>query len=381
MRPRVPIGSLPVALLLLSGSCAAERGAPRPGAVRADPAANTLKFRVWRCMDEGGIGGEVFRMLVPADWKAEGKVAWRLEAPMAPAAISFRIWNPNGPEAMEGFPNLPLFWSDNRGLIGMFPPGSKYFGAEVHRPLAIEDALQRIVAARFRKGLRSASIVEIKPLPAIVKALGLEDQSPGGGVRFSATAGKVRMDYALDGKEYTEDLIGVRESLMIPVQSMSGTFTNDNWTLSFLVGMRAAKGGLDAQSKLFTTMAASVQLNKEWFNRYVQLVELLIRAQVQRIRMTGEFSRILSQTSAEISDDRMKLYERRQGAYDRVSESFSDYMRDIDRYTDADGATVELPSGYKNAWVNGLGEYIVADSDSYNPNVGSNQNWQPLKRK
>ncbi len=376
-----PIASLSVAVLLLVGACAPERDTPARKPVSADPPANTIKFRVWRCMDEGGIGGEVFRMLVPAEWKAESKVEWRLDVPMAPAAISFRIWNPNGPEAFEGFPNQPMFWTDSPGLLSMFPPGSKYFGAEVHRPMTIEEALERIVVPRFRKGIRGVSVAERKPLPEIVKALGLEAHSPGGGVRFAATAGKVRLDYELNGTAYSEDLIGVRESLFIPIQSLAGTFTNENWTLSYLLGMRAAKGDLDKQSKLFTTMVSSVQLNKEWFNRYVQLVDMLIRAQVQRIRMVGQFSRLLAQTSAEISDERMRLYEQRQSAYDRVSESFSDYMRDLDRYADPDGNVVKLPSGFKNAWVNGLGEYIVSDSDTFDPNIGSNQNWQPLTRK
>ncbi|MBM3493515.1 MAG: hypothetical protein FJX72_04215 [Armatimonadetes bacterium] len=218
-------------------------------------------------------------------------------------------------------------------------------------------------------------------MPEIVKALGLDGRSPGGGLSLSASAGKVRTEYAIGGKGYTEDLIGVRESLKIPVRGTMASFTNENWTLSYLVGMRAARGELDGASKLFVTMASSIRLNKEWFNRYVQVVEMLIQGQMQRIRMAGEFSRILAQTSAEISAERMDLYERRQRAYERVSDTFSDYMRDIDRYTDPNGDTVLLPSGYKNAWVNGLGEYVVADREDYNPNVGSNQNWQPLSRR
>lgn len=170
-----PIASLSVAVLLLVGACAPERDTPAPKPVSADAPANTIKFRVWRCTDEGGIGGEVFRMLVPAEWKAESKVEWRLDVPMAPAAISFRIWNPNGPEVFEGFPNQPMFWTDSPGLLSMFPPGSKYFGAEVHRPMAIEEALERIVVPRFRKGIRGVSVAERKPLPEIVKALGTRD--------------------------------------------------------------------------------------------------------------------------------------------------------------------------------------------------------------
>jgi hypothetical protein len=41
---------------------------------------------------------------------------------------------------------------------------------------------------------------------------------------------------------------------------------------------------------------------------------------------------------------------------------------------------VELPSGYGNAWVNRGGEYILTESPSFNPNIGSNVEWQRIER-
>jgi hypothetical protein len=37
-------------------------------------------------------------------------------------------------------------------------------------------------------------------------------------------------------------------------------------------------------------------------------------------------------------------------------------------------------TGYNNAWTNGIGDYVVPDSAGYNPNIGSNQNWQKMNR-
>ncbi len=376
-----------VCMLLMAAavSCAAERSSTmspqETGSARPSSSGNVLRLRTWQCMDEQGIGGEVFRMLIPAEWKAESRVVWEPQVPSAPASISFRVWNPSGDECLEGFPRQAMFWTDNPGLLQTFPPGSRYFGCEVRRPVPIAEALERIVFPRYRKGASEVSVLQKKALPEVIRALGLQAGSPGGGLQYVPTAALVRMEYRLDGKAYTEDLVGVCESLRIPVPTMLGSFTNENWTLTYLVGMRAAAGKLDAQSKLFAAMTSSFRINREWFNRYVQLVELLIQGEVQRIRMAGEFSRLLARTSAEISEDRMRLWESRQAAYDRISESFSDYMRDVDAYRDPDGNVVKLPSGYRNAWVNGLGEYVLSDSESFNPNIGSNQNWQPLQRK
>jgi hypothetical protein len=51
--------------------------------------------------------------------------------------------------------------------------------------------------------------------------------------------------------------------------------------------------------------------------------------------------------------------------------------RDPDR-----GESVELPSGYNNAWYNGsTNEYIVTDSQLYNPNVEASGNWTKLEKR
>ena len=57
----------------------------------------------------------------------------------------------------------------------------------------------------------------------------------------------------------------------------------------------------------------------------------------------------------------------------------SDSIRGVQRFTDPhSGNEVELPSGYGTAWANNLGEYIVTDSPSLNPNVGSNLHWEAM---
>lgn len=34
---------------------------------------------------------------------------------------------------------------------------------------------------------------------------------------------------------------------------------------------------------------------------------------------------------------------------------------------------------HTQAWANNLGEYIVAESASFNPNIGSNLRWEPMQ--
>jgi hypothetical protein len=52
----------------------------------------------------------------------------------------------------------------------------------------------------------------------------------------------------------------------------------------------------------------------------------------------------------------------------------------VDEYRNPfEGRSVELPSGYRSALANALGEYIMSDNPSFNPNIGSQQ-WRPLQR-
>jgi hypothetical protein len=111
-------------------------------------------------------------------------------------------------------------------------------------------------------------------------------------------------------------------------------------------------------------------------------VEILVKNQLQQIRQAGELSRYIAKTNDEISDMRRKAYEDRQASQDRISANFSQYIRGVDEYHNPiENRNVELPSGFKQAWTNPLGEYIVSDDTNFNPNLGSNQRWERLERK
>ena len=86
--------------------------------------------------------------------------------------------------------------------------------------------------------------------------------------------------------------------------------------------------------------------------------------------------RIYAQTGSEIRADQMRQWETSQAVRDRIADDWSRAFRGVEQYYNPyEGKTVELPSGYDNVWVNRLGDYVVSESPSYNPNVGSNQDW------
>jgi hypothetical protein len=343
-------------------------------------AINLFKFKKFSYIDQQGTGSEAFSFLMPVDWTFGGGLIWLTDNPGMPATAAFKVSNTKGSEEFEVFPNQPFFWSTNQQLLDLFPVGSKYFGNEVRPIMSACEALKKVVLPRFRSNVGNLQIIKEEPVPELSKAIAAKSQQQGG-VISNFDAAKVRIEYTSNGLPMDEEIYAMLEAYSFPIQAWNAVTYNTIWTVSYIFSYKAEKGKLEAASKIFETITYSFQTNKYWYNKYVQLVEYLIQNQIQRIHNVGEFSRRLAQISDEIREDNLQSWYDRQAVGDRIAEDFSQYMRGVDEYYDPiEGRPVELPSGYDNAWTNANGEYIISDNPNYNPNIGSNLNWEQMKR-
>ncbi|MEW6354741.1 MAG: hypothetical protein AB1696_00305 [Planctomycetota bacterium] len=335
-----------------------------------------IRFKTASCVDTQGIGLEVFHMLIPADWQFNGGIQWVMDNPALPAVVAFKVTNPTRTAELEGFPNRMFFWTNNQGLLQMFPQGSRYFGAEVCPTMGAADYLQRILIPRNRQGVNNLRVVSVTPMPEL--AQGLTGQI-GPGVSISSDAAKAKIEYQMGEVWVEEEIYTLVCATTFQMQTMYGTVANVNWGPDFQFSFKAVKGQMAAHSKIFQTMVKSFRVNIQWFNKYSQVVETLIQCQIQQIHTIGKISEIIARTHDEISAMITDSYERRQAVYDKINKDFSQYIRGVDEYYDpVKQRPVELPSGYRQAWTNAFGEYIVSDSPSYNPNPGSNVTWHQL---
>ena len=116
-----------------------------------------------------------------------------------------------------------------------------------------------------------------------------------------------------------------------------------------------------------------------FYNKFIQVTQLLSDAVYQRIYAAGQISKIISQTNDQISKTISDSYWNTQKSNERNNQQFSDYLRGVDRYSDGQN-NIQLPSGYTNAWVNDKGEYLLSETNSYDPNQELNGNWKQLDR-
>ena len=339
-----------------------------------------VHYKTITCVDQQGIGIEAFRMLIPAGWEFEGGVHWLLNNPGMPAVVACRAFNPHGAEAFEIFPNISCYWTNNQMVTMMFPIGSLYFGNEVRPPLPALQALQQLVVPRYRGQMPGLQIVQQEHLPDLPQAVRAGTPSAPGPVP-QADGARLRLRYRQGEKEIEEDLFGVVELTRVAMPMLMGAQEHIYWMADYLFSFRAEAGHLERLSDQFMAVVRSFRLNPQWFGRYLQVSQFLIQNQIQQIQHIGQLSRIISQTSDQISDMMMESYYQRQATMDRLATQFSQAIRGVDEYHNPfEGRGVELPGGYRHAWANALGEYILTDDPNFNPNLGSTVTWEPMQR-
>ncbi len=330
------------------------------------------------CVDRQGIGIEAFRLLIPADWEFTGGVHWPMNNPGMPAVIAFRAFNPYGYEAFEAFPNIACFWSTDPMVQMTIPVGGLYMGNEVRPPAPALQVLRELVIPRYR-GRYAPTVIDQERLPDL---LNLVRTGPDATGPSEADGGRVRIRYQIDEKEINEDVFGVVEINRVAMPALFGITEMIYWWADYLFSFRAAAGNLDHLADLFMGLVRSFRLNPEWYARYLYVGQMMIQNQIHHIHQIGQISRTMAQTGHEIDQMMMDSFYRRQETMDRLADRFSEAIRGVDAYHDPfAGREVELPGGYRYAWATPLGEYIVTDDPNFNPNIGSNANWQPLERR
>lgn len=125
-------------------------------------------------------------------------------------------------------------------------------------------------------------------------------------------------------------------------------------------------------------MIASVRPNPQ----YIAAVSQFMR-NINQTNMQGaaDRHRIWQQANQEINAIQQQTYRERQQVQDLIAEQFGQLIRGVESYVDPrTQERIELNAGYKNAWTNAKGEYLLSESASFNPNVELQEDWRPLQK-
>jgi hypothetical protein len=371
---------------------------PAPAAPPASSAApGYLRMKLARVVDPRGFEKPLtaLTLLVPVDWTLEGEVAYdpKNACTATLARVAFRASSPDGRTAVELFPSAAWGWSDDtltRQFLEQDRQAKARFGmkaCEVGPPVAAKDYLVRRLLPRARSGARVLS-TDVDPEAArgaaeMVRQLEADAAQAGLQVRLRADTARVRVAWDRGGLPEEEWLTGVAFSrgmmapTLDPMTGQMGQALSYVCGADFLYGLSAPAGSLEANERLFRAIVASVRVDPEWQAR-VQQVQASIQA--AEIKGAADRSRIIARSAEETHQIVAGTYQRRQESLDRTSERWSQAMRGVETFRNpSTGETVELSSRYGNAWTNGMNEYLLSDSPTFDPGTVSRESWTRLQ--
>jgi hypothetical protein len=326
---------------------------------------NFMRFVQHKVIDRQATGRQAISFLVPIGWTVKDSLFWVYQDPIVPIRYGALCESRDGSMKVNLYADYRTVWS--RGMMttqGERPPSN------------IINALKFSIS-RLKPGVQVRYTEQ-----QIIPAMAMPSQQ-NGNIRSRSTSerGYVKFEYMQNGQAKEEVLYGKLETNQI---STMGTNNPDAiaWTLDEAISCSANKGQLEMCKKIALTIRASARMTLPFYNRLVQVVQLLTDKYYADVFAAGQISKIISQTNDQILKTISDSYWSAQRSNDRVNQQFSDYVRGVDRYNDGSGLELQLPSGYNNAWSNpNTGEYFVSDQPGFDPSRELGGNWKQLQRR
>jgi hypothetical protein len=244
----------------------------------------------------------------------------------------------------------------------------------VKKPMKAEDFIRENVRTVFPSG---STVVSVDPFPELNqiarKQLGLppDDAGKAGDIRTEAI--RARVDFQKDGKAM-EDWVALVVVTRVYRQGRGAFY--DCHAIDWMA-LRAPKGELDANDKLFKVMISSVRQEPKWqayFNKWVTW-----RYQVEAKKLAtidaiwANFQNQVAQTLSEVTANQQRGSLNSAFGTDQI-------VRGVQTFRNpATGGTMELSNQYDHAWLNGSNEYIMSDDPNFNPNGQLNGSWNQLQ--
>jgi DNA-directed RNA polymerase subunit RPC12/RpoP len=353
--------------LFLHRRAPASAGARPPGGAPLSP----------RVVRDSTTGLPALYLMAPEEWPTEGGVSWLPGRPAAPAQLELRISHPTEPVALEIFPTQYFVWIANAPMGPA--PGTLYFGSEVRPPVSPEEAVRTYLLPRVRS--QPVEIVSAEPDPTWARRVHDVDAPPPN-AQAQREGIKVHTRYALNGVRVTEVIRAVLDYVRLSVPAGWTMMETTYWDITRAVAYHMPHAQADTYTARLSAMADSLEVNPQWIAAVQQISQVMVQNQIQHIHQIGDTARRIARQHAEMSDQLMDSWRRRQDVMDRTAAQFSEAIRGVDAYHDPfTDRQVELPSGYKEAWATPLGDYLLSDDPTFDPNQTSNLSWTRISRR
>lgn len=351
-----------------------------------------IKFRKIKIYDYNGFAKPVvaYTLLIPDGWKVSGGIKWDLNAKCIIGTVSnhLKAESPDKKLSFEMFPIHTWEWMNDPTALQMaeYSRQTTGKGCMLHRPMNAGRFISQVFIPEMRAGAKIIKVVNTSGAAAAAREKNLEEirammKLYNADLETDAVLATIRYNSSTGIKDEWITTSVTEYSYNMPSATNYGSYYKYYYsTADEIMSFSAPKGELKKNDKLFSAIMASFHLNPVWgkaiSDMFVNISNIQAKGAMDR-------SRIWSNAMNEIGETQYQSWQNSQDSQDRIAQNWSQYLRGVETYIDPNTNTsIELSSGYKQAWTDKNGDYILSDDPLFNPNEHfKNQNWGRLKKK
>lgn len=327
---------------------------------------------------------EVSSFVLPANWQVNSSVQWNPTNKCFPEMVqaSIEAKSPDGDYELTLFPVTQFDWSTDGVQLDAMQRGFYPHACYIAQPLDAAGYISNGLAPYIKAQVKSAnSIPELQQQmdASAMQMTNTARQAGNNAYSHRGSAAEGLLQFA-DGKEGLAFCTLMQTIVTMP-GSQGGMANNIQCYVSMRIVLKYQPGNNAMARKIMSTFFSTTRLNPQWMGG-VQAFYAAITSNAQN--QLWKQIQITQQAQQEIGDNIIRSWEAKNApnnkTYTKDTDGFGQYLRGVENYTDESGNTIELTSGYSNAWSKGDGSYLLSNNSAFNPNVTFNEDWKRLNK-
>lgn len=339
--------------------------------------SKVLSMQLSAIKDNQVTKGNAILFLLPKEWQQKSQLDWDAQNTQFPASAYLQVNNPNNTAQLHIY-KTSFYTLANQSMynsgIGL---GTKYMGG-----IVVANMSTNTTDAAMR------TLNEMNVLPPNIKfidtkVIKIESTNP---IDIQAQKQNPQIQFISDNiiRKGTFTKNGENYTILINAY-VNGTINKSlnfsNWHVLPILFIIKQDAKEVENTELCQTVLKSIRYTPAFLSVQQQVIKFLNDQFYQGVRNIAAISQQISRNNDAMIASIDKSYTQANTSYKTSSnDGFSQYIRGVENYSDGSGGTYELPSTYSNAWKNGNGEIILTNEAGYNPNIGSVQGWEELKK-
>ena len=346
-------------------------------------------YTVWqrvRIKDQNGFGQpvEAYSILLPKGWRTEGQVSWVINATCPADAIQNRVTavSEDGAFRLDIFPLRNWQWFDDPMMLQNAQNNARsgFAGCALVRPY---DAGQYMEQVLVPVDLPGARLISHRPNQEMEAMMLEQAQRNNAAYRASGVNLETRPSAHVGRLQWSDGRIGIalcaveQTVAFMPNLLNGGNYASYQCRTTVKTVLAAPAGREEEAEKILGTIVASTRINPDWLSAVQGVYRNIAKVEMQE---TAKRAAMWRQTQSEISDIQRRTWENSQASQDRISEGWSQVLRGVETWKEPGGGSIELSSGYNEAWSKGDGTYILSNEPLFDPSVAFQEDWKRLQK-